>query len=947
MSFKYKLTLLGSAIAAMATLQAAPACAQGAGDNDIVVTGSLVVRNGNQAPTPVTVVDAATLQQSAPTNIPDGLNQLPQFSGSRSESQNNQTGTAISPNAGNYLNLRNLGIVRSLILLDGQRIPPTSFEGTVDTNMLPQALVQRVDVVTAGASATYGSDALTGVVNFILDKRFTGLKGSVQKGISQEGDNGNYRVSFAGGMPLFNDRGHVLFSAEHYQSNGINNRADRPYMALGAIAFGNGTTIPYDLRYGARVANSTFGGLFTTGPVGISFQKFEPDGRLTPFDRGTATIAQVQLGGDGSETVLGSLIGRVRTDQLFGRFQYDITDNITGWVQATFAESRNAYAHVGADSRFANMTIFSGNAFLRPEIQQILTTNNTASVTFSRHSVESGQKIVNSLNDNISVFAGLEGKLWSDWTWKTTFAGGRSILRMEHTRNPENTRLTAALDAVDEGQFRTGVKNGNIVCRVTLTNPGTFQGCVPVNFFGVGAPSQSALEYIYGQNSQYQVHNDLYDVAAQATGTIWELPAGPITGAVGVEWRTQSLDMESNADPAVALDTAGLRGFPAAQGRFGNTNQGVAVGSQDVSEAFGEVQVPLLKDLPLISALDFNGAFRWTEYSTSGQVETWKAGLSYTPFSDLRVRATVSRDIRAPTLNELFAGAALSAGTFTDIHTQLTGVATTITSGNSALVPEVGKTKTIGFVYQPSWLSGFTASVDYYDIEITGAISRRTNTQINQDCEDSGGVSPSCALIIRPNPFSDRSAANIVQRVQVQPQNQAQTYTHGVDADFGYRLPLDRFFEGSDAQLTFRLLVNYAPTLKNRETATAAPVEQAGLQANNNPIWRTTASVNYKSGPLGVNLQQRRVGDVIRDNRPNQFYVQNDIAAVYYYNLAASYEFEVASKTFEAFANVNNLLNEEPPLIPRTDQPGLTYPTNQSLYDVVGRYYTAGVRFKF
>jgi outer membrane receptor protein involved in Fe transport len=436
-------------------------------------------------------------------------------------------------------------------------------------------------------------------------------------------------------------------------------------------------------------------------------------------------------------------------------------------------------------------------------------------------------------------------------------------------------------------------------------------------------------------------------VAFTATGTVFNMPAGPVVGAVGAEFRTQSLTMASNADPAVPLVTTGLRGFPAGAGRFGNTNQGAADGEQDVKEVFGEVQVPLLRDLPLIQSLDFNGAFRATDYSTSGQVETWKAGFSYQPIADLRLRATQSRDIRAPTLYELFAGAALSAGTFSDIHTNTTGVATTNSSGNPDLVPEIGKTSTIGFVYQPGWFSGFTASVDYYNIEIEGAITRRSNTQINQDCEDSGGTSPACALLVRPFPFSDRSPANYLQRVNVAPLNVARTYTHGLDIDAGYRFPLANLFEVSDAVITLRALANYAPSYKQRETATAVVQQQAGVNAFNLVKLRTTLSVNYEDGPLSVNLQQRRIGKLVRDNRANQVFLDNEIDAVYYYNLAVSYKFDVMQRNLEAFVNVNNLLDEQPPLLPFTNQPGLIYPTNQSLYDVVGRYYTAGLRFRF
>jgi len=648
----------------------------------------------------------------------------------------------------------------------------------------------------------------------------------------------------------------------------------------------------------------------------------------------------VQIGGDGSETVLGSLVGSVRTEQVFARASYAVSERLTGFVQLTFGEARNRFAHVGADSRFGNMTIFSGNAFLRPEVQSILTASDTPSFTFSRHTLESGKKIVDMLSSSGSVFAGLEGRLGEDWDWRLSYAGGESILRAAHTRNPENTRLTAAVDAVRDPA-------GNIVCRVSLTSPGAFPGCVPVNFFGVGAPSKAALDYIYGQTSQSQVRNDLHDMAFNANGPLFETPAGEVIAAIGAEYRTQSLRMTSNANPAAPLVTTGLRGFPTGQGRFGNTNQGVADGHQYVREVFGEIFVPLLRDLPLVHVLEFNGAGRLTDYSTSGRVETWKAGFSYRPNPDLRLRATRSRDIRAPTLNELFAGPQLNAGTFDDVHTGQTVVLTTIRSGNRALAPEIGQTTTIGLVYQPRWLPAFSASADYYDIDIRDAINTRTNTQLNQDCEDSNGSAVSCTLVFRPFPFSDRSPANAVQRIQTIPLNLARTFTHGIDFDVNYRLPLGDFLEGSDAVLTFRILANYAPSLKQRETETAAVQQQAGVLNNNNAKIRATISVNYANGPVTVNLQRRYIGELVRSNQPNIRFADNDIDSERYYNLAISYRFRSGQGDLEAFLNINNLFDAPPPLIPFVDQPGLRYPTNQILFDVIGRRFNGGLRFSF
>jgi outer membrane receptor protein involved in Fe transport len=940
---KIRENLFATAAIAVVLGGASSALAQGAAPaestvEEVVVTGSLVVRNGNEAPTPVTVVDTATLKQAAPTNIPDGLNQLPQFSGSRSQSQASQSGTAVSPSSGNYLNLRNLGFNRSLVLLDGARVAPTSYEGIVDTNILPNALIQRVDVVTAGASATYGSDAVTGVINFILDKKFTGLKGTVQVGVSEYGDNLNYRAEIAGGAAFANDRLHTLFSYEHFKSDGIKQKSDRPLYDIQPCAIGNGTTDPYTLYFGCRQNNANPGGVVLSGP--FASQYFLADGSLARYDAGPVpSQGGLQVGGSGGLVTNSTLVGSLRTEQAFARVSYDFTDTLSGFVQAAFGESRNRYVHNGADNRFGNLTIFSGNAFLSAAQQAQLTATNTASFRFGRQGYEQGGKSVDILNDSLNVFAGFEGTVFGDWDWRATYSGGSSIMRAKHTRNPYTERYFAAIDAI------RSPTTGQIVCRVTVTNPGRMDDCIPLNMLGPNRASKEAIEYAFGQDSQYDARNTQHDVAATISGTAFTLPAGDVNVAAGVEWRTSSLEMRSNADPAIPLNTTGLRGLPAGIGRFGNTNQGIASGEQDVTEAFGEVLVPLLKDVPFAQSLDFNGAFRVTDYATSGQVETWKAGLSYAPITDLRIRGTVSQDIRAPSLNELFGGVRLSTSAFTDIHTGVTFSLASESGGNPGLEPEVGKTTAIGFVYQPGWFQGFTASIDYYNIEIEGAIASRSNAQLVEDCENSNGTAPSCDLVTRPFPFSNRTPANAPTRIRAVPANLASAYTHGIDFDFGYRLPLSTFFEGEEGVLTFRSLANYSPSYKTLESPTSPIQQQAGV--GNNPKWRVTSSVNYQQGPFRLNLQQRFIGEI---DRSATLKYDSDIAttpSIFYYNLSASYKFTVMDRDLEGFANISNLFDKDPPIVARVNEAGLTYPTNQAVYDVIGRAYTVGIRFAF
>lgn len=911
--------------------------------DELVVTGSLVRRDGFEAPTPVTVLQVASLQRAAPANIPDGLNQLPQFVGSRNQAQNGQS-VATTPQAGNYLNLRNLGFVRSLILFDGQRVTATSYEGTVDTNIIPQALVQRVEVVTAGAGAAYGSDAVTGVVNFVLDKSFTGVRATAQAGVSELGDARSSRLGFAFGAPVAQDRGHVLFSLEHYQSDGVKTKEHRDLFNRYPIAYGNGGSAPYRTEFDARYANTSFGGLILSGP--LAGYHFNPDSTITLQDRGRLpVINNIQIGGDGGYTGGGALVSALRTDQVFGRFAYELNDNVTAHVQATLSEARNRWVHNSRDNRFGNITIFSGNAFLRPEVQAAL--GSTASFTLGRQGLEQGGKYIDMLTDAFSVSAGVSGQVGEGWDWRLYYGHGESRLRATHQRNGENVRLYAAIDAVRDPT------TGAIVCRVSLTNPGLYPGCTPFNILGQGAASREAIEYVFGANSQYRAVTTLDDLSFNLAGEAFTLPAGPVSVAMGMEHRRQALKLTSNASPSAPLVTTGVRAFPSGLGRFGNTNVGVADGSHVVDEAYGEVVMPLVRDLPGLQMLEFNGALRVTNYSASGRVETYKAGFNYVATDSLRLRATLSRDIRAPTLFEQFAGASLNTQPLTDSHTGVSSSITTVTQGEPDLTPEIGRTRTVGVIWHPVWLPGFDGSIDYYDIEIKDAIGVTSALELNEECEASGGAAPACAFIQRPFPFSNRTAANMVQRIQISPVNLAQVYTHGFDIEAGYRFATDGFGAGDGGFVDLRLLANYVPTRKIRQSPDSPPrqdggvggVANSGLSAN--PKWRSLFSIRYDQGPWSVNLQERYIGRMVRSNQPDVTFVDNVLEPVWYTDLDLRRDFEIDGRQLTAFVTINNLLNRDPPLVPTTREPGLIFPSLQTIYDVIGRYYTAGLQLRF
>jgi outer membrane receptor protein involved in Fe transport len=936
-------TMLSAACGVFTSAWSAEPAATDAGVEEVVVTGSRIVTNGFQAPTPVTTVTADALFQRTPTNVADALNQLPQFKDSASP-QTSTTQRSTTPNQGNFLNLRGLGSQRTLILLDGIRVPPTSYTGAVDINTLPQALMQRVDVVTGGASAAYGSDALVGVVNFVLDKRFNGIKGSVQGGISRYGDNESYRGTIAAGRDLFDGRGHIEGSAEYFRSMGIEKLGDRPGGLDNYFYAGNGTAqYPYTLVKGAVFIAESYGGRINSGP--LTDYTFLPDGRAVPFTHGQPVIipsgtrlvsTSFELGGDGSGLPGANLNSELWTAQSFARFDYELTPSVNFHAQGAYART-TSYLNGFADMHFSpgttEITIFAENAFLRPEVRAAL--GATPSFKVGRISLDLPYKRAVIDTDSINFNAGFDGRIGDTWRWDVTYVFGKSELE---TRNYEGYQpnFYAALDAVRDPA-------GNAVCRVTLTNPGKFPGCVPLNIMGVGAPSAAAAEYTFGW-SNWAVTNKMHIVAANVSGDLFNIWAGPVSVAGGAEYRENTLNQVSNSDPAIVPDVTGVRGLPNGWQTWNYNNVGVAAGKVNVKEVFGEVAVPLLRDLPLVRSFDMNAAVRVTDYSTSGTVKTWKVGFTYQPFEDLRVRATQSRDIAAPSLYQLYAGKQALASPFNDIHTSTSGALTTQSSGNPNLKPEIGSMVVAGLVYSPSWLDGFQVSVDAYQLLIEGAIGQTSAASANSDCEISNGLAPVCAFIVRPLPFSDRSVANFPSQLIVAPLNLAKTYQSGVDFEVAYVLPVSRIMASAGGDLDFRIFATHM-THQRTKNGVNLPSSTETAGSGTNPKWRGSFEVGYRNGPFRLRLAERFTGSTQisftqvyaegYDRKPNRVYT----------DLSGSYAFG-ADRRYEAFFAISNLFNVKGPFEGRTTNPGMLYPVDKGFYDVVGTQFNVGLRFR-
>jgi len=950
--------MASASVLAPAAYAHAQEASTGVAVGEVIVTGSRIVRNGNDAPTPVTVASAEQLQTAAPKSITDALNQLPQFQSQQVSRGGNQFSALVTGEHGNFVNLRNLGTVRTLVLLDGRRVPPTTHTGKVDVDIIPELLVQRVEVVTGGASAVYGSDAVSGVVNYILDRDFVGVKAQAQYGVSQYNDGRSWKYGLAFGGKFADDRGHVLLSAQQSVQRPVL-QADRPYIGrtpmfipsnpnVAAAGAPGSVNNPYRIAFNVVDDARNYLGKFITGPAGVINQTITANGTLRPWDNGQpAGVGGIQIGGDGvPSSPFVYAIGGLRTTQTFGQVSYEITPDIRASVSAIYA--RNVAFTNASGITLTRFTFFSGNPFLPAPIQQALTATNTPSLVFSKRIASSFPLLGQEHTKDFNVTAALTGNLSEKWTFEAYYTYGQVKTDNFSKGQYQNNRLYAALDAV------VNPANGQIVCRTDLTQPGRFPGCVPFNPFNPAGESAAARDYVSEGQTEFWATNTTNDFNVSVSGELFDLWAGPVRVAVGGDYRTNKVVITSNGDPNVPVDYTGLRGVPATlPAKWSLVNQGALSGKVNVKELFGEVDVPLLRDQPFAKQLDVTGAFRHTDYSQSGKINSWKGGFSWAPVEDLRVRGTISRDIRAPVITEI-AGSRRGVDVFVDPHTNTgTPQVPQIIRGNPDLKAEKGKTKSLGVVYRPQWLPRFNLAVDYFDIQISDAINTQNSVQQINDCELSNGTASVCDLIVRPLPFSNRTPANVPIQVTITPQNLSTLIAKGFDVEASYVVDLDQVREGMDGSLTLRALASYTTKFDTQFSASSPVVHLAGYTEGESPTSTLAAvpklrgqlSAQYRSGGFGLYVGSRYVGKL--KGGPVFHYTPDHISAQVYFDTTVSYDTEIGGANTEFFLTVNNLFNKKYPLWPQTQLPGITLPTITSQYDIMLRYFTVGARAKF
>jgi outer membrane receptor protein involved in Fe transport len=906
---------------------------------EVVVTGSRVISNGNNSPTPLTVVQADDVLKLQPTTIADALNTMPVFSGPRTQVSNpnaSLAGGAGGNAASNQLNLRNLGAQRTLVLFDGHRMAPTSTNGVVDIDMVPQMLLQRVDIVTGGVSAVYGSDAISGVVNFVTDRNFNGMKVTADAGVSSRYDDREIDGGIAGGTSLFDGRGHIEGSYEYRDDTGILHRSSRPWLALVTVQGSGTAAAPLYIVNNSRRSAYTFGGLITSGL--LSGQQFASNGVLTAFNHGVATTTPgVETGGDGAYFD-GSLKAPLRSNQLFGRLDYDFTDSTHLYVEGAFNDKTN---QVWTNwQQLTNVTLSSQNPFLSSTYSSQLAAASQPTFKLSKFLTDAPRLEPSIESRQIFANVGVNGEFGNGYKWDVGYVHSDAKLLNTEVANLNNLRLAASLDAV------INPANGQVACNVTLTNPGLYPGCVPLNPFGPTAENPSAVAYVLG-NTHFNAFTSQDDVSGSLSGAPFSTWDGPVTVALSAEWRHQSYHADSDATPSDTVDCTGLHNTNCpAQVWFQSFAPRTPVGNT-VSEGAVEFEAPLLKDLPLAQALNLNGAARYTHYETSGSYTTWKAGGDWHLNDSLRFRATRSRDIRAPTLDDLYSPAAVTFGAITDQLLHQTSTAPSSAQGNPNLTAEIGNTTTAGFVFTPASLPNFSMTLDGYNINVTNSIYQLQGTTNTTQfaCYNSGGSSPACALIIRPLGPTNTSAANAATLWINSAINIASIHTYGADLEANLAM------HAWGRPMSLRALATYQPhviyTITGISTFDMGGVSfgTGGLQAV--PKVRLTGFLRYAvTDRIVVDVMERwRSRLKISNEQPE---TGPDTGSVAYTNLTLTYDLKMDRGDLQTFLNVQNLLDRKPPPAAFSGSQLITGQFGGFAIgdDPIGRYYMLGLRYR-
>ncbi|NJS13324.1 MAG: TonB-dependent receptor [Sphingopyxis sp.] len=994
-SAKYAVMAAVSVMTVALALNTAPAAAQtsdatpsdtdadGPGSADIVVTGSRIRRPNELSASPILSTSAEELRGSAGQTLGDQLANLPSL----------RTTTTFTNDNINVLDLRGLGTNRTLVLVNGRRqVGAVDGETSVDVETIPLALLERVDIVTGGASAIYGSDAVSGVVNFITRTDFQGFAASAQGGVGTAGGAGSFTGSITGGTNFNSGRGNIALSAEYTRRERLRN-SDRSYarnlelFSPNPLKVSDDDGLPFNILYrDYRLPLIQDGGLILANDL----LQFGRDGSVGPIDIGDPDLFSAgnnaANGGSGLALNRYSLIqptsDRISAN-LFLNYEFSSAAKLFG--EARFVRSRIANA---TQPTVELSSVSIDNPYLSTSARSaIAAASDPGATSFLLFHANSGLGLLGTEveRDLYRGVVGLKGALSSNLSYEIAYVHGETATNTRLGNSRVTERFENALDAVVDTAGVLG-QPGAIVCRATLLagrrTTGNFatDQCQPVNIFGEGNISAEARNYINTTlATRLRLKQDVGTVFLTGdSGSLFRLPGGPVGFAVGAEYRRESSRFEVPDElNNVPGDTSGINLY-----RDGLTYRQSATpssGSITTKEVFAEVSLPIVSGLPLVEELTLDAAYRYADYDIEqvGGVSTWKIGAQYRPLPDLRLRATYGQAVRAPNISELFGPSRFDAQIILDpcdatrlgsgtpnraANCAALGLPATLDvivrdtqgtigqiSGNRQLEEETSRSLTVGAVFTPTFVPGLSLSVDYYRIKIRDAIAQISAQQAANLCVDSPSIDNRfCPLITRTPVELPRFPANSIESYIATDQNFSALTAEGIDFQLGYRTRLS-----GKASLSLRAVGTYVitrydfPFIEDPDFA-----DQILLEAGD-PQWNVNANAELTWGPVKFGYGLRFIGSQFLTSvenvrsvggRPAQQPNIQDIlstGALFYHDARLSY---TVGDIGEFFVSVTNLFDTRPPV-------GLVQSTSLnvggSIYDSVGRYATVGLSVRF
>ena len=900
----------------------------------VTVTGSLIRRVDVETASPVVTVDRAAIANAGNPTMGNVLQQLPAISGNATNTQNNTNGGGVaSPtleggDGAARISLRGLGVNRTLVLIDGQRM------ANADVNMIPQSMIERVDVLAEGASTVYGSDAIGGVVNFILRKDFKGVEASVNGGISSHGDGQRHGLSLIGGMTGdnynivggldYNKYDAVLATQRRFSAHPL-------YLSSGALTASGSSTIPtgkiqlpasIGSQYGCRVKNGTV--LVTKAQGNGSSQS---DYRCDNYPVDSYNYNAYNYIQTAQQRTDGFLLG-----------SYNLTPNLSFFANAFFNHTQSSGQdapaptaansdgwYVAASNPINPFGVTFGTDPANP-------TDPNGGYGFNTRLTGAGTRLHTFDTQNVQINTGLRGAFGqSSWNWDASLDYGHS------------NRVQRDYNELNIAAFQAAINSG-------------------VNIFDQA--NQPAIKGLV-DTPVYVYTNATKQVQFDANGELWDLPAGAMQLAVGALYRQQSMNYTVTPDAVLNLATGKCQILQEGCGSPGR-------GSQNVKELYAESLIPLLADQPWAHSLNVDVGVRTSHYNTSGSTTNGKIALEWRPIADLLVRGTVSQVFRAPNLDELYDGVTLIQPSLNDPCVGLTATqlaqhaaacqsvppgwvntnqqVNTYYSGAStvgqSLKPEKGKSIDFGLVYDPGWISGLSTSVDFWHIYLTNLLTPIAAQTIVNSCF-ANNSSPYCPLISRYG--TNTQLAGQVNVIDTPVVNLGNLSTSGIDFTLDYKIP--HFNLGSVDPGNFKagFASTYLSTYSNDATPGqpgAHTVNYAGTytqQFGNMTRWRGTVTLNWTRGNWSAQWQTRYINSLTNLNADAAIAGVNlPMASVTYHSLKIGYAVPSIHTTFDV--GVDNLSDKTPPLI---YQNGLNYNVDTSTYDTIGRYYWARATVKF